>query len=202
MCMRLKFSKKQLAKLPGLQTKARIEANLVLFRRVTAIQMLSLKVTQLEIASTLGVCREVITRWAALFLAKGAKGLIPRKSPGRKSKLSREQKVQLKPEIQAGPKSHGYAGGVWTSAMVQEHIQNHFGVFYSVGYIPQLLRNMGLSHIKPKFTYSLTRDQLKDQIIWIRKTLPDLWEKVQKEKGVLLFQDEATSSRQVGDLNH
>jgi len=192
MCMRLKFSKKELAKLPGFQTKSRVEANLVLFRRVTAIQMLSLKVTQAEIAKTLGVCREVITRWAALFLAKGAKGLIPKKSPGRKSKLSKEQKKQLKQQIQDGPKSCGYVGGVWTSAMVQEHIQKQFGVFYAVGYIPQLLRNMGLSHIKPKFTYSLTRDQLKDQIKWIRKTLPDLYEQVKQADGVLLFQDESS----------
>lgn len=196
MCMRIKFSKKELAKLAGLQTKARIEANLVLFRRVTAIRMLSLKVTQSEIAQALGVCREVLTRWAALFLAKGAKGLIPRKSPGRKSKLTNQQKKLLKEEIQAGPKAHGYVGGVWTSAMIQEHIQKHFDVFYAVGYIPQLLRNMGLSHIKPKFTYSLTRDQLKTQIRWIRKDLPELYQRVKEAGGVLLFQDETSCQLQ------
>jgi transposase len=154
--------------------------------------MLHFNVTQAEIAEALGVSREAISKWVALFLAKGANGLRPRKSPGRKSKLSKQQKQLLKQQIQLGPKQHGYPGGVWTSAMIQEHIQKQFRVFYAVGYIPQLLHNMGLRHIKPKFTYSLTRDQLKEQIKWVRKRLPDLYQKVKEADGVLLFQDESS----------
>lgn len=193
---RLKFNKKLLAKLPGLQKEARFQGNIVLYRRTTAIMMLSLNTTQLQIANTLGVCREVITRWGALFLAKGPDGLRPKKPRGRKSKISQEEKNLLKEQIQAGPTEHGYPGGVWTSPMLQEHIQKQFNVLYSVGYIPQLLRSMGLSHIKPKYTFTLSRDEFKEQIRWVRKTLPDLYERVKREDGVLLFQDEATCQLQ------
>ncbi len=187
---RLKFSKKQLRRLPALQKEARITANVILFRRASALLMLNLNATHQEIGDSLGVCREVITRWLALFMAKGANGLRPRKSPGRKSKLSRTQRKELAKQIQAGPKEWGYPGGVWTSAMIQEHIQKHFGVFYSVKYIPELLKNMGLSHIKPKYTFTLSKDELKKQIKWIRKALPDLYKRVKESGGVLLFEDE------------
>ena len=94
MRIRIKFSKKQVNKLPGLQNKSRVEANVVLFRRVTAILMVDRGILHKEIAETLGVCREAISRWIALFLAKGAKGLNPRKSPGRKSKCPETAKMR------------------------------------------------------------------------------------------------------------
>lgn len=158
--------------------------------------MLYANYTQAQAARLIGVRRETVCRWLILFLAAGPRGLRPRKSSGRRSKLNKAQKKELVSQIQAGPQEHGYPGGVWTSAMIQEHIQKHFGVFYSVKYIPQLLRNMGLSHIKPKYTFSLGDEELKAQIRWIRKTLPDLYRRVQETGGVLLFEDETTCQLQ------
>jgi len=196
MCVRIQFSKKQLEKLPNLQKEARLYGNMILFRRATALLMLRLNATQHDIAQAIGVCRESISRWIALFLARGAAGLRPKKSPGRKSRLSKQQHKCLKQQVQKGPQAWGYPGGVWTSAMLQEHIQKQFGVFYTIGYIPELMRNIGLSYIKPKYTFSLSREELKEQIKWIRKGLPDLYEKVKACDGVLLFQDESTCQLQ------
>ena len=189
---RIKFNKKLIEKLPSLQKEATFTGNLVLYRRTTAILLLNSFMTHQAIALYLGVCREVIGRWQALFLAKGPSGLRPKKSLGRQCKLTKSQKKELKAQIQKGPTSCGYKGGVWTSSMVQEYIQKKFGVLYSAKYIPEFLRNMGLSHIKPKYTYSLSREQLKAQMVWVRETLPSLYERVKKEDGVLLFQDEST----------
>jgi transposase len=194
--MRVKFNQKYVKKLPSLQKEARFTGNIVFFRRTTAILMLSQSMKRQDIARSLGVCREVIGRWLALFLAKGPSGLRSKKSPGRPARLTKAQKKQLKAQIQVGPQEHGYPGGVWTSAMIQEHIQKNYGVFYSVKYVAELLRNMGLRHIKPKYTFSLSEENLKSQIKWVRKTFPDLCKQVKEVDGVLLFEDETTCQMQ------
>ncbi len=189
---RIKFNKKHMKSLRVLHKEARFTGDFILFRRVSAMIMLNMSFIQEETAQALDVNRETVSRWLVLFLVKGPSGLRPRKAKGRRSKLTMTQRKELYEQIKAGPQKCGYKGGVWTSAMIQEHTQKKFGVFYSVKYIPELLKNMGLSHIKPKYTFTLSRNELKKQILWIRQELPELYKKCKKANGVLLFQDEST----------
>jgi len=192
MYFRIKLIKNRVDTLRKLQGKARKEGSLVLYRRTTALLLLNTGLTQEFVAKTLGVVTRAVQKWTALYFSKGARALSPRKSPGRPSYLSREQKKQLSERIESGPQKCGYAGSVWTSAMIQELIQKQFKVFYSLKYISQLLQQLGLRHIKPKFCYSLTKEQLKKQVLWIREEFPELYKKVKENNGVLLFQDEST----------
>ena len=163
--------------------------------------LLAQGMTQEQVSAALGVVVRAVQKWVALYLSKGVDSLSPKKSPGRPSYLSKEQKKELKAEIQEGPQKHGFAGNVWTSAMIQEHIQRKFRVFYSLKYISQLLKRIGLSYIKPKFSYSLTKAQLKKQVLWIRKTFPELYQTVKENEGVLLFEDESTFQLQSNILH-
>lgn len=174
-----------------MQVEARRSGDFIWFRRCAALLYRGQGYTQESVAKGLGVCIRAVQKWEALFLAEGAKALKPKKSPGRPSKLSKKQKKLLYQKIEAGPQACGYKGGVWTAAMIQDYIQKSFGVFYSVKYLSQLLRNMGLSHIKPKFSYSLTREQLKKHVLWIRQKYPQLFEEMKKTEGVILFLDES-----------
>ena len=201
MYFRIRLPKNRVDTLQKLQAESRESGCIILFRRTTALLLLNEGLTQEFVANTLGVVTRAVQKWVALYFSKGVRALSPKKSPGRPSYLSREQKKQLKEQIQEGPQKNGYAGNVWTSAMIQEHIQKHFGAFYHLKYISQLLRRMGLSYIKPKFSYSLTKEQLKKQVLWIRKTLPELYQKVKESGGVLLFEDESTFQLQSNVLH-
>ena len=190
---RIKFTKKSIQELQKTQENARLVGNLKWVERCTALLMLGHLLTQEKTAQLLGYHVRTIQRWVVLFLALGAKGLKPEKSPGRPSRLTKTQKKELYDQIIAGPEECGYHTGIWTCAIIQEHIQKQFGVAYSVFYINQLLRNLGLSHIKPKFCYSASKpEDVEKQLKWIRKRFPEIVRKVEEKGGVLLFQDESS----------
>lgn len=201
MYFRIKLAKNRIDTLQKMQAESRETGCVVLFRRTTALLLLNEGLTQEFVANTLGVVTRAVQKWVALYFSKGIRALPPKKSPGRPSYLSKEEKKQLKEQIKQGPQKHGYFGNIWTSAMIQEHIQKHFRVFYHLKYISQLLRRMGLSYIKPKFSYSLTKEQLKKQVLWIRQTLPELYQRVKDGDGVLLFEDESTFQLQSNILH-
>ena len=190
---RIQLSKQGIEELKKAQETARSVGNLKWADRCTAMLMLSFLLTQEKTAEVLGYSLRSIQRWVALFLSEGAKGLRAKKSPGRPARLTKTQKKELLEHIVKGPQECGYPHGIWTSAMIQDYIRNTYGVCYSVFYISELLRNMGLSHIKPKFCYSTGKPQdVEKQLKWIRQRFPEIVKDVEAKGGVLLFQDESS----------
>ena len=99
--------------------------------------------TYATVASILKVSEEAVRIWMKKFLLKGPAGLRGRKPGGRKPKLTKKQRRELKDIISEGPGKAGFSGACWRSPMIQDFIQDRYGVFYSVNYISQLLKNMG-----------------------------------------------------------
>jgi len=96
-----------------------------------------------EIASILDISHESIRLGVKAFLLKGPEGLKSSAPPGRPPKLTKSQKRELDKIITQGPVAAGFPGACWRSPMIQHLIYEKFGVFYSVNYICQLLKNMG-----------------------------------------------------------
>lgn len=131
-----------------------------------------------------------IYNWRNLFLFKRVDGLRYKKPLGRKNKLNKIHKKELKEIILEGPEKNGYKTGVWTCAMIQELIYKKFEVEYSIGYVSQLLNSMGLSHKKPdRISHKADKDAQKE---WENERFPELCKKVIKEGSTILFQDEST----------
>ena len=103
------------------------------------------------IEQVLKVSGESIRLWLVSVLTKGVSGISPTKSPGRPAKLTKIQRNELANLIDAGPQATGFSGGCWRSPMIQNLIYEKFGVFYSVKYISELLKNMGFSFQKARF---------------------------------------------------
>ena len=57
--------------------------------------------------------------------------------------MTREQKSELMALLAAGPQAAGHATEMWTSPQVKELIQSRFGIAFHVGYVWQILRDMG-----------------------------------------------------------
>jgi transposase len=75
----------------------------------------------------------------------GVEGLRKRTSPGAPSRLSEQQRAQLKEGLAQGTPAHGFRGEVWTCERVAGVIRKKFGVVYHPAHVSRLVRKSGLS---------------------------------------------------------
>ncbi|MDI6791458.1 MAG: IS630 family transposase [bacterium] len=173
--------------------------NLSAAKRIMAILAVVDGNTYSKITSILKVCAESIRLWIKTFLLKGPEGLKSKKIPGRPSKLTKSQKEKLEKFIIEGPAAAGFPGACWRTPMIQHLIYEKFGVFYSVFYISQLLKNMGFSYQKAKFV-SDHKDPDKRKK-WLAETWPKISKLAEEKNAHILFGDEA-SFPQWGSLSY
>ncbi len=197
--VRIKIKNKTRKKLEDNLYRAERDGDLRMAKRIMAILAVSEGERYLLIASILNVCVDSIRRWVNTFLLKGIEGLKSKKSPGRKPKLTKNQKKQLDKIITNGPAKSGFPGACWRTPMLQHLIKEKFGIFYSVNYISQLLKNMGFSYQKAKFVSDHHDPEKRKE--WIQETWPEILEKAEEKNAQILFGDEA-SFPQWGSLSY
>jgi transposase len=143
-----------------------------------------------QASGLLKVSTQTLHEWLRLFLIYGIDSLNTKKPSGRPAKLTKAEKRELAAIIEAGPQAAGFSAACWRSPMIQHLIHEKFGVFYSVHYISQLLKNMGFSYQKARFV-SDHLDEIKRKH-WMSVTWPEIL-KLAKDKGAhILFGDEAS----------
>jgi len=143
-----------------------------------------------DIASLLRVHERTVCRWFGIFLLKGPEGLISRKSPGRKPKLTKSQKRELGRIITEGPAATGLSAACRRSPMIQALIYEKFGVFYAVNYISRLLKDMGFSWQKARFVAD--RQDAEARKKWLGETWPEIMKLAGEKDAYVLFGDESS----------
>lgn len=152
-----------------------------------------------QAAQVLQLSESQVETYIHNFLCYGVSGVGFKKSTGRPARLSKEQKQELSRLIDSGPEECGFDAGCWRSPMIQELILERFGVYYSVFYIAELLKNLGFSFQKARFV-SDHLDQIKRRE-WKEKTWSEILRLAREQKALLLFGDEA-SFAQWGSLTY
>ena len=152
-----------------------------------------------DIASILGVSVQSITNWLIRFIVGGAKALQTNKIPGRPPKLSKKQRKELSKLIDAGPQASGFESGCWRSPMIQNLILDKFGIYYSVQYLSQLLKDMGYSYQKARFV-AANQDEEK-RAKWLKTTWKNILKRSKEKNAYILFGDEC-SFPQWGSLSY
>jgi len=188
--IRIALCRSTLNMLNEIARKAQHRGDLRTVRRVDAILALANGHPPLVIACILSVSEEAIRLWGNAFVLKGPNGLVSNKPPGRPGKLTKSQKQQFSEILTAGPSAAGFTGACWRSPMIQRLIYERFGVFYSVCYIAQLLKNMGFSYQKATFV-SDHKDPEKRKD-WLEKTWPEIIKHAKERHAAILFGDEAS----------
>ncbi|MEE4356543.1 MAG: IS630 family transposase [Desulfococcaceae bacterium] len=168
-------------------------------RRVMAVLALTAGHLIQEITSILIVSENSVNRWIEKFLINGPKGLLSQKPPGRKPRLTKSQKRELDRLIVAGPSDCGFPGACWRSPMIQKLIYDKFGIFYSIHYISQLLKNMGFSFQKAKFVSDHKNPEKRRK--WLETQWPEILKITESKNCYVLFGDEA-SFPQWGSLSY
>jgi putative transposase len=95
--------------------------------------------------------------------------------PGRKPKLSSQQRAELVQAMLRGTHYWGYAPSGWTGPLVRDLIERVFHEIYHVEYVPRLLRSLGWSPQKPE-----RRARERDEEAIARWRRED-WPRIKKE---------------------
>ena len=178
---------------------ARNSGNIRLLNRVLAILAIAEGIRHEQIDATLRVSVESIRLWLNAFLLDGVRNLYPKKSPGRPPKLTKTQKRELTAIIDKGPSEAGFLSSCWRSPMIQHLIYEKYGIFYSVHYISQLLKNMGFSYQKARFVSDHLDEAARKK--WLSTTFPQIISLAEDKNAYILFGDEA-SFPQWGTLSY
>jgi transposase len=184
--------------------RAQDQNNAQIYRRVAVLLCYANEVPNEEVIKIFGICERTIYNWLTEFITKGFRWFITFfKGMGRKARLSKEKRAKLKEIIIAGPEQYGLKTGIWISSVIQWVIQKEFQIFYAVKYIPELLKQIGLSWQKAKFVsdHLLDEENEKKRKIWQDQTWPSILKQAKELGAVILFGDEV-SFAQWGSLSY
>ena len=97
-------------------------------RRMLAIALVLEGMDRTTAAKTCGMDRQTLRDWVHRYNAEGLAGLVNRRSPGRPTRLSSEQKVDLAALVEAGPDPERDGVVRWRRIDLKRRIETMFGV--------------------------------------------------------------------------
>jgi transposase len=154
--------------LRGLAAKAK-DANQA--RRLLAIGAIYDGMDREEAARIGGMDRQTLRDWVHRFNEQGPDGLINVRPPGRPSKLSAEQKEELRQLVEAGPDPEKDGVARWRCVDLKRVLGERFGVDLSEVRLGCVLKQLGFSHISARPRHPAQDAQA---IAAFKKTFPPL----------------------------
>lgn len=97
-------------------------------RRMLAIALVLEGTDRTTAARTCGMDRQTLRDWVHRYNAEGLAGLVNRRSPGRPTRLSPDQKAELAALVEAGPEPERDGVVRWRRIDLKRRIETMFGV--------------------------------------------------------------------------
>ena len=144
-------------------------------KRLRAGRMLQKGKGCAEVAIVVGVARQTVYTWKALFDEGGIDALRAVPEPGRPAKLDDAQLASVRAAVLQSPTEHGFGTELWTLKRVGVVIERLHGVRFSQAHIWRILGSLGFSPQKPqKRAIERNDDAVRS---WKRRTWPALKKK-------------------------
>ena len=105
--------------------------------------------SQAEVARSLGVHRQSVSRWARRLGESGRAGLEKAPHAGRPPRLTKADLARIERALQRAPRALGYERGVWTLKRAAKLIAEHCGVRFHPSHISRILRAAGVARQAP-----------------------------------------------------
>ena len=131
-----------------------------------------------EIALALNVSLSSVRNWRRTLKKHNddLNSLVRKSGSGTTSKLSDEQKQQVKDIVLAGAQNSGYADERWATKRVAAMIRQTFGIEYSRSAAGDLLHALGLS---PQMPIAKSHKHSEDEVLrWSQQE----WKRIKKSK--------------------
>jgi transposase len=143
-------------------------------RRLEALGLLEKGLSQAKVARRLGVRTNTVWRWNQAYRKGGKDALRAKPAPGRKCKLSCEQKQELTEQLLQGARAGGYQSDLWTCPRIALLIRRCYGVSYHIDSLPRFLQALGFSCQRPQKQAAERDEELVAQ--WVKQG----WRRVKK----------------------
>jgi len=139
--------------------------------RLCAVYQVSIGKQPRELEETYNVSFKTIINWVHRFNQNGIEGLIDKEKPGRKSRLTEEQKQEIKDILlNKSPEDFSYNSATWTGALMLDYIENNYQIKYKKAQIYNIFEELGLSFQKGKGVYPESNpEKRKEQIEELKK---------------------------------
>ena len=134
----------------GLRRLARVSKDANQTRRLLALAMIYEGGTRRDAAKVGGVTLQVVRDWVLRFNAQGPAGLIDRKAPGAKPKLSAQQRQALAERVEQGPLPAVDGVVRWRLKDLAQWLSEEFGVVLDESSLGRYLRAMGFRKISAR----------------------------------------------------
>jgi transposase len=146
--------------------------------------------TPSEVMRSMGLCRTSIYPWLRKYEDEGMEALVEKIAQGPEPKLSEKQRQQIKRWIVGkDPRQYGFDYGLWSRRIVQELIQEKFGIELGLTAVGRLLAALEITPQKP-----LRRAYERDPVAvgqWVKETYAQLKERAKRYGAKIFFLDEA-----------
>jgi transposase len=119
-------------------------------RRMLAIALVLEGSGRKDAAETCGMDRQTLRDWVHRYNAEGLSGLTNRPSPGRRPRLTPEQKAELAAWMEAGPDPERDGVVRWRRVDLKRRIEAAFGVVMHERSVGKQLRALGLRRLVPR----------------------------------------------------
>lgn len=143
-------------------------------RRLLALAAIRDGKSRAEAARIGGMDRQTLGDWVHAINANGPEGLINRKAPGRKPKLTAEQRDEVRAIVETGPDPKVDGVVRWRCMDLRGIIKTRFGVDLDEVSIGRLLKALGFAHLSARPRHP---KQDKEAIGAFKKTSPARWQK-------------------------
>lgn len=125
-------------------------AEVLLARRRRAIDLIAKELTLNEVARRIACSPSSVMRWRDRWNALGENGLKVGTSPGRPTKMSKQQKGELLQLLLQGPMAFGWGTDVWTTKRIAVLIHRKFSIDYHFTHVARILHALNWSPQKPE----------------------------------------------------
>ena len=130
------------------------------FRNATIILMSDTGRSKQSIAEDLGCCPATVDNVRKRYREQGLPGLVPGKSPGRRSRATSEYRQALREAVQTPPSSLGYGFSVWSAPRLNAHLKKETDIGFSEDRLRAILHEEGFSFQRPKHTMKGKREEV------------------------------------------
>jgi len=141
----------------------RTTKNVRMYKKYQVIHLHMKRLTNTRVAEIVGLSRETVGIYIMKYKEGGIGALVPKKSPGRPSFLTKEQELQIYTTIcNNTPEDVGFDGiANWTAKIACHWVFREFGIQYKVNGMLDMFHRLELSFTRP--TYVLAKANPEEQ---------------------------------------